>query len=339
MLPDYEFLPAPLWLLNILHWLTLALHFVAMNFVLGGGLILLFAKIKNKWDDPTVKQFISLFPVLMAGTVTLGIAPLLFLQLTYYGPVYSAAVVSAWPFLLIVAAVILAYYFLYGAFYSKLRRYGTLIGLAMIAMLYVSFVYSATFDLAERPEEIGLAYRANQSGFYIYHDIGNYIFRWLHMIAGAVTVGGFFVGLLGRKNEDMFRLGKRTFLYGMVVTMLLGLIYIATLGEALLPYMRSAGIWMVVVAIVLSLGGLHFFFRRQFLWAGALTFLSMMAMVINRHVLRLVLLEGQWDPTSIPVNPQWGVFVAFLVSFLLALGLVAYMLWLFFTDRRQPAQS
>lgn len=337
MLPEYEFLPAPLWLLNILHWLTLALHFVAMNFVLGGGLILLFARIKNKWDDPVVQNFISLFPVLIAATVTLGIAPLLFLQLTYYGPVYSAAVLSAWPFLMIVAVVILAYYLLYGAFYSKLQKYGVLIGLAMAAMLYVSFVYSATFDLAERPEAIGLAYRANQSGFYIYQDVGNYIFRWLHMIAGAVTIGGFFVGLLGRRSEEIFKLGKRTFLYGMVLTMLIGLVYIATLGEALLPYMRSAGIWMVVVAIVLSLGGLHFYFRKQFLWAAALTFVSMFAMVINRHVLRLVLLEGQWDPTSIPVHPQWGIFTAFLVCFVLALGLVYYMLRLFFTDRKQPA--
>ncbi len=337
MLPEYEFLPAPLWLLNVLHWLTLALHFVAMNFVLGGGLILLFARIRNKWDDPTVRRFIELFPVLMAGTVTLGVAPLLFLQLVYYGPVYSAAVMSAWPFLMIVAAVIVAYYCLYGAFYSKLRSYSVLIGLAMIAMLYVSFVYSATFDLAERPEEIATAYRANQSGFYVYQDIGNYIFRWLHMIAGAVTVGGFFVGLLGRKSEDMFRLGKRTLLYGMIVTMLIGLVYIATLGEALLPYMRSAGIWMVIAAIVLSLGGLHFFFRRQFLWAALLTFLSMFAMVINRHVLRIVLLEGQWDPSSIPVNPQWSVFAVFLVCFLLALGLCYYMIRLFFTDRKQPA--
>lgn len=337
MLPDYEFLPAPLWLLNILHWLTLTLHFVAMNFVLGGGLILLFARIRNKWDDPVVQRFISLFPVLLAATVTLGIAPLLFLQLTYYGPVYSAAVVSAWPFLMIIAAVILAYYLFYGAFYSKLSRYGMLIGLAIVGMLYVSFVYSATFDLAERPEEIGLAYRANQSGFYIYQGLGNYIFRWLHMVAGAVTVGGFFVGLIGRRSEGMFKLGKRTFLYGMILTMLIGLVYIATLGEALLPYMRSAGIWMVLVAIVLSLGGLHFYFRKQFLWAALLTFVSMFSMVINRHVLRLVLLEGQWDPSAIPVNPQWGVFAVFLVCFLLALGLVGYMLWLFFTDRRQPA--
>ena len=35
-LPDYQFLPAPLWLITVLHILTLTLHFAAMNFLLGG---------------------------------------------------------------------------------------------------------------------------------------------------------------------------------------------------------------------------------------------------------------------------------------------------------------
>ncbi len=35
-LPDYNFLPGPLWLITVLHVLTLGLHLIAMNFVLGG---------------------------------------------------------------------------------------------------------------------------------------------------------------------------------------------------------------------------------------------------------------------------------------------------------------
>ena len=114
-LPHYEFLSAPLWLLTALHLLTLTLHFVAMNFLLGGVLIVLHAGIRKRWDDPTLLDFVRMFPSAMAATVTLGVAPLLFLQLVFHRQVYSAAIVSGWFWLGVVAAAIVAYYALYRA--------------------------------------------------------------------------------------------------------------------------------------------------------------------------------------------------------------------------------
>jgi hypothetical protein len=95
-LPNYEFLPAPLWLVTTLHLVTLTLHFVAMNFLLGGVIIVLHAAIRKRWDDPTLLHFGRLFPAAMAATVTLGVAPLLFLQVVYPKQVYAAAIVSGW---------------------------------------------------------------------------------------------------------------------------------------------------------------------------------------------------------------------------------------------------
>ncbi len=46
-LPDYQFLSAPLWLITVLHVLTLTLHFVAMNFLFGGVIITLYAAIRR----------------------------------------------------------------------------------------------------------------------------------------------------------------------------------------------------------------------------------------------------------------------------------------------------
>jgi hypothetical protein len=117
-LPDYNFLPAPLWLITILHVVTLTLHLTAMNFLFGSLIVVVFGRIDDKWRDPTVKTFVRLLPTAMAATVTLGVAPLLFLQLVYYQQAYAAAIVSAWPWLMIVVAVIFAYYFLYGASFA-----------------------------------------------------------------------------------------------------------------------------------------------------------------------------------------------------------------------------
>jgi hypothetical protein len=335
-LPDYNFLSAPLWLVTTLHIVTLTLHFVAMNFLFGGMTILLFGKMPNKWDDPTVRRFLRLFPSAVAATVTLGVAPLLFAQLVYYRQVYSATIVSAWFWLNMVFAVMAAYYLLYAAAFSSRRKNGrvaVLVGLAAIIFVYVSFVFSTVFSMGEQPELITALYAANQSGLVINNDPGSWVFRWLHMILGAITVGGFFVGLIGKDNPPAWELGKKAFLWGMVGAMVIGLVYLFTMGDYLLAIMRSIAIWLVTAGIVLSLGALHFFFQRKFVLSGLLLFLSLVGMVVTRHALRLIFLEGKFDPGTIPVAPQWSVFLMFLVCFVVALGLVAYMLRLFLTER------
>jgi hypothetical protein len=333
-LPDYNFLPAPLWLVTTLHLVTLTLHFVAMNFLFGGLIVLLSGRLQGKWQNPTVRRFVALFPAAMAATVTLGVAPLLFLQLAYYQQAYSAAIVSGWLWLFIVVAVIVAYYFLYGAaFSSRPGRLPVYFAVAALALAYVSFVYSTVFSLAERPDLYRLLYAADQSGTVVNPDAGDWLFRWLHMLAGAVTVGGFFVGLVGRSDEPVWKLGRGFFLWGTAASIVLGFAYLLTLGEVLLPLMRSVAIWLVLAALVLSLGSLHFFFRRRFVAAAAMLFLSLFAMVVTRHTLRLIVLTGEWNPATIPVSPQWSVFAVFLVCFVVAIGLVGYMVRLHLTSR------
>ena len=92
---SYEFLPAPLWLITLLHLVTLTLHFVAMGALFGGLGALLLTRVDAKWSRPAVASMVKLLPTLLALTVTLGVAPLLFLQLVYHRQVYAAAIVSA----------------------------------------------------------------------------------------------------------------------------------------------------------------------------------------------------------------------------------------------------
>ena len=338
-LPDYHFLPAPLWLITILHILTLTLHFAAMNFMFGGIVVILFCKLQNKWQHPVVLQFVKLFPVAMAATVTLGVAPLLFVQLVYPQQIYSASIISGWFWLLIFVVAIISYYFLYAGSFSKTggSKLGIYLATALVGLLYISFVYSSVFSMAEHPKLMSTLYAGNQSGFVINSHVGSYIFRWLHMLLGAITVGGFFVGLLGRHDDKIFSIGKRFFLWGMIITMVIGIVYMFTFGEYLRAYMRSPAIWWLLVAFILSLASLHFFFRQRFVIAGSMLFISLLGMVINRHIVRLLFLQEHYDPTTIPVHPQWSVFFVFLVCFLLALGAVWYMLKLYFNDKQIPA--
>ncbi len=336
-LPDYHFLPAPLWLITVLHILTLTLHFVAMNFMVGGIIIVLFGKFGDKWQHPVVQRFVKLFPTAMAATVTLGVAPLLFVQLVYPLQTYAASITSAWFWLMIIVAAIFSYYFLYASAFTKVggRRIGVFMSLALVGLIYISFVYSSVFSLAESPDVYRELYAANQSGLVINPDAGSYIFRWLHMLLGAVTLGGFFVGLLGRKDKTAFSVGKSFFLWGMAATMIVGLTYLFTFGEYLVPFMRTPAVWWLLISIILSLGSLHFFFKKKFPFAGTMLFVSLLGMVVIRHYVRLIRLEGHYDPAEIPVNPQWSVFAIFLVCFILALAVVWYMLKLYFKDSRR----
>ncbi len=333
-LPDYHFLPAPLWLITVLHILTLALHFVAMNFVFGGVVILLLGKFHDKWNHPVVQEFIKLLPIGMAATVTIGVAPLLFLQVVYPQQTYSAAIVSGWFFLMIIAVVIAVYYFLYGAsFTNKVRKLPALLTVALIGLLYVSFVYSNVFSLAEHPDLYHQLYAKNQAGVLLNPNVGSWIWRWLHMLLGAVTVGGFFIGLLGRKSDDAFATGKTFFLWGMIATMIVGFMYLLSMLDIIKPFMQSSAVWFLTVSIVLSLGSLHFFFKKNFWVSGGMLFVSMLGMVTIRHIVRLLHLEGHFDPSTIAINSQWGVFAMFLICFVLALGLVWYMLKIFFAKQ------
>lgn len=341
-LPDYNFLPAPLWLITTLHVVTLTLHFVAMNFLFGGLIVVLFGRLDGKWQNPSVRRYVALLPTAMAATVTLGVAPLLFLQLTYHGPAYAASIVSGWLWLFITVVVMVAYYFLYGAAFAAPARAGrvpVLLALSAIALAYVSFVYSSVFSMAERPDLYHALYAADQSGRVVNSDLRDWVPRWLHMLSGAVTVGAFCVGLLGKDDERVFKLGRNWFVGGMAAAIVLGFVYLFALGDLLLPMMRSPAMWLILVSLVLSLGSLHFYFKRKFIGAGLMLFVSLLAMVVVRHILRVIVIGDAWNPATIPIKPQWSVFVIFLVCFVIAIALVWWMLKMFFGDRARGQAS
>ena len=74
-------------------------------------------------------------------------------------------------------------------------------------------------------------------------------------------------------------------------------------------------------------------FHRKLPAAGALLFLSLFGMVVNRHLARLVVLGDAFSPAEMAVRPQWGVFALFLLCFVAMLAVGAWMLRLYFTSR------
>jgi hypothetical protein len=338
-LPGYEFLPAPLELLTLLHLLTLTLHLLAMGALFGGLGALLLARVPRKWSRPGATRLVRLLPTLMAVTVTLGVAPLLFLQLVYHRQVYAAAIVSAWFWLALVAAAMLAYFLFYsvtlrpGRPETRTRR----LVLAFFALAFVSLVISSVLTLAERPETIARAWAADPSGAVLNPELGRWLPRWLHLVAGALAIGSFALAALSRDDEELSAAARRSALWWMIAAIALGFGALAGLGDQLPAYLRSAAAAWMVASLALGLGALHFLFRRRMVAAGALLFGSLAAMVVQRHLARLIVLGGALDPSAMAVRPQWGVFALFLACFVAMAATLAWMLRLFFA--RPPASG
>jgi hypothetical protein len=338
-LPTYENLSAPLWLLTTLHVITLTLHFVAMNFIVGGLFFLLFGNREGgtTLSPPATRRIVRVLPSIMAATVTLGIAPLLFLQLVYSGPVYSAAIASGWLWLAVIAAAIGGYALLYAAAFAQSdRRVGALLGLALPLFLYISLVYSSVFAMAERPEVYRALHAANPAGLGLNPNIGNWMPRWVHMLLGAGTVGSYLMALLAVNEEKVFKRARLFFTVFMAATMLAGFIYLLALNEILKPLMHGAAIWFLTTAVLLSLGALHSIWKSRPRLAGILLLSSLPCMVIVRHQVRLILLADTLVPAKLPVQSNWGLIGIFLACFVVSLALCGWMAVLFL---RQPERK
>ena len=200
--------------------------------------------------------------------------------------VYSAAIVSGWFWLMIVPAVILAYYSFYAAAFSTGKqnpRPGRTLLLALIGLVNVSLVYSSVFSMAERPDLIRQLYAHHQGGWIFNPDIGDYLWRWAHMILGAIAVGGFCVGALGHENPAAYALGKKSLLWGFILASVAGLAYLLSLGNYHALFHAHAGSLVALCGDLAGFGCDAPLFTGKFWISGAMLFLSLGSMVINRH--------------------------------------------------------
>lgn len=333
-LPDLQAVPGPFWLLTGLHLLTFVLHLVAMSALVGGMLVVLTERSHDRWSRPAVRRLLSLFPVLMAATVTLGIAPLLFLQLSYGKVAYSAAITSAVPWFLVPFLAMSAYALLYAASHRPAgdAGAGTRLHLAFAFLMSVALVYSSTFSLAERPDAYARLYAGTASGLTRDPDVLRWVPRWLQTIATAAALGAFVTGLVVRDDASLRTTASRLFLRTAVVAALAAGARVGLDGT----FRSALGLGGGVALAVGVLSPLAAFpllrgeARGRTLAAGTLLVGGLVASVVARHLARLSTLAGSFDPAAPSVRPQWDVFAIFVVCLVGALATMAYMLRVWF---------
>jgi len=345
-------LPAPIWLFKVLHNLTFALHLASVELLLGGLLLgLAFAVLGRMRESPEMVQASGMLahrlPTLMAFVINLGVPPLLFAQVLYGRALYTSSVLIGAFWISVIFLLMASYYGLYiAAKRADERKPWTAPGLAaLLLVLTIAFVYSNNMTLMLRPQAWVSMYQASPSGLQLNHGDPTLFPRWFFFLAGAFPATGAALILLSLRSglgvgtgRFLRRWGGLAMAAGAIVQGALGYLAIGTQPQVVMStvmdnllYRSFAYGWMATAAL-LVLCGLIALFTRAPRWilavAGALAaFLNIASTVMVRDGIRDVTLRAAgFDVWDRHVVTNWSVVGLFLVLFVAALAVIAYLI-------------
>ena len=345
--PDPMPLPGPVWLLRTLLLLTFFLHVLFMNCLLGGTAVALVCALRRKNSEFCARLAGDLgrrLPSVFAFTITLGVAPLLFLQVMYGQFLYSSSILMGVPWFAIIGMVVLAYYGVY--IFSMKEQSGVTTGILAVVMLLlaaIGFVYSNNFTLMLAPERWLELYRSHAGGWNMNWSEPSLVPRYLHFVLGALAVAGLWLLVIGlRKQADEYRKwiieqGSLLFTGATLVNFVVGFWFLVKLpGSVRLAFVGANGLATALMGtgLLLPLAAVaHLILAkasksptRQVMIGGGCGILTVAAMVIMRDVLRNLALAPNFSPYQLPVASQWTIIGLFVVVFVGGLGTVYYML-------------
>jgi hypothetical protein len=333
-------LPAPIWLLKLLHIVTLALHFVAVEMLLGGLLLAVLLSLfrGSPLSMVSARALARRLTVVMTYVINLGVPPLLFAQVLYGRALYTSSVLIG------------AYWLLY-QFSSRLEagRSAWWVGLsAWVLAGFIARLLSTNMTLMLRPEVWREMYSASGAGIYLPTGDPTLTPRWLLMLAGGLFIGGLWLVYLAGRST--FTAEEKRFLAGLggKVAAAFGAIYLAAgvwaarvqpeavkqglAHHALYRFAGFAGYgWLALVAVAVLVGAVAGFGKIAagwLAWAGALVALLMeIAFTVYRDGVRdLTLLSKGYDVWDRAVVTNWSVVGLFLVLFVGGLGVVGWLI-------------
>ena len=353
-------LPGPVWLLTALLLLTFTLHVLAMNAAFGGGLWTLWNYLRGRNSEHPYSRRLSIelsrtLPIMLAFTITLGVAALLFVQVLYGHFLYASSILIGSVWIMVIPLVMVAYYGYYYVSHTAeqgRRRTGAVMALSLLCLACIAFIFSNNMTLMLRPDRWMAMYKAHPNGWNLNIGEPSLVPRYLHMLVGAVAVFSAILAHVGMRRM------KREFEYGRWIVRRAATVFAAAVGVQFL-----LGMWLllsqerhvvmtfitdpiagsvlglallsVIASVLLMLIGAIAEKPTALVHAGfALTIVTVTLMVTMRHLLRQAYLRPYLQQENVAVHPQVGVIVLFLVLFVAGLATVAYMLWKVQTAKR-----
>ncbi len=359
-------LPAPVWLFKGLHVLTLSLHFVAVEVLIGGLLAAIFLNLAGVLRRGTPGSELQLgasaalarrMPIVMTYVINLGVPPLLFSQVLYGRALYTSSVLIGVYWISVIFLLMACYWLLYR--FAKGTEQGRAVwwigGLAWLLAGGIARIYTMNMTLMLRPEVWRSMYEASSVGLHLPPHDPTELPRWLFMMAGGVWVAGLWmVWISSRKSIEaalarhLSGLGGRLAVIGIVAQGAVGVMLLGSLAPSLREALGSNAVyadcrlaWTVLAAGVLLFGAWAAVARPRSSVAAygsaLLVVLTIAAWTLFRDGLRDLTLAAKgfnvWDRV---VVTNWSVVAVFFVVFVAGLGALA---WLVSVMARAKTQS
>jgi hypothetical protein len=344
-------LPAPIWLFKLLHIVTLALHFVAVEMLLGGLLLAVLLSLFRGSPQSlvTARALARRLTVVMTFVINLAVPPLLFAQVLYGRALYTSSVLIGLYWISIIGLLMLAYWLLY-QFSARLEAGRSAWWLGLIAWLLagtIARLLSTNMTLMLRPEAWRQMYSASAAGRFLPTGDPTLTPRWLLMLAGGLFIGGLW--LLYLAGRSTFTADEKRFIAGLggKVAAGFGIVYlvaglwaahvqpqVAQAGLASHPLYKFAGLagygWLALVAVAVLLGAFAGFGKVAsgwLSWAAVLVAVltEIMFTVYRDGVRDLTLLAKDYNVWDRVVVTNWSVVLLFLVLFVAGLGVIGWL--------------
>ncbi|MBI1975993.1 MAG: hypothetical protein HYS56_00610 [Candidatus Omnitrophica bacterium] len=345
-------LPAPVWLLRTLLVVTFILHLVPMNFALGGGFLAAISQTFGKWRKSERHLLLAgalwkMVPYTIAAAITLGVAPLLFLQVLYGQFFYTSSVLMAWPWLSVVGLLTLGYYGFYRCYFRAQQKRPVSLWVpwgSAFLFLTIGFLYTHNMVLMLTPEKWQGIYTSSAYGIHLSVSDPTIIPRFLHFFIASLALSGILVMLHGfwkKKTDDeqgkwAIRYGSQWFVAATFVQFFIGLWFLAALpppvrnslmgqDKTATAILVAAIICAVLSLILILLAGVSEKPFKKTITGAVLISVTVALMAVIRDFVRAKYLEPYFDAAQQAVRPQWDVFAIFAV--LLVAGVIT-VVWI-----------
>lgn len=261
----------------VLYGATLVLHVLPMNYVLAGSTYL---ALLGVWEAvrgpalaqrPIVEVLRDWMPFALGVTITAAVAPLLFLQILYQRPFYTANLLLFHRWMAILSVLIAAFYLLYLQKSKRWHHFSAWIR-AMVSVgilccfAFVAWSWTENHLLSTRGQAVWTEVYGANHWFYLDPELVPRLTVWYFgafpVLAAALLaqfwMSGFTSRLVAAEPDPMSEPAVRTLallaLFGLVASVLAGGGYFACLEEPIRRRLTASDVWPYLGAATLGLG-------------------------------------------------------------------------------------
>lgn len=349
--------PAPTAFYLTLYVVTLVIHVVLMNYVLAGGGWLALSALMRQTNpsSQTPDQLRSMgsvlrdwLPFALGAAITAGVAPLLFIQILYRQPFYTANLLLFHRWMAILPVLIAAFYLLYlgkskrFAGGSKAIRLG--VGLAtFVCFAFVAYSWTENHLLSIQPSSQWIAHWEKGRTFYVDPALAPRLGVWF--LGAAPTMALLLAWqlrhyhqqgdvLAGHEPKRLSVIALTGLLGAGLCTVLYdrtdeGIVRAAVVSPLATPYFIAA-----LIGVVLQIVGWvdqmrqHAFCKRALIVITIGLILTVVGMTVVRESIRLHTLAASIDLETLYAqhtrSAQVGGLTVFLLFFVLNAGVIVW---------------